>query len=255
MAVNWQRWVTSWRASHSRNWRGSNPCSCSRATTLGPTKYTRSWSSTASSVSSRSYWPRTLVDSQPRTRPIWVPVATRPALANGPASRLVTSLVATTRVGSNRSRWGPTRRWKLETLACTHPARSVTRARAGPEDGSEPGGRRHQLLGLGGQLLEVGLEEVGPVRGGQVAATPHPSGHPFGGVPGHCPAAVGGPVAVRLGDPSIGHVLGGAAAGRRAAGPRSRPVGCDSRPRSPPRDCQEAGVSRRRQPASVPAAL
>ncbi len=34
--------------------------------------------------------------------------------------------------GSSRSRWGPTRRWKLATLACTQPARSVTRARAGP---------------------------------------------------------------------------------------------------------------------------
>ena len=35
MAVNWHRWVTSWRASHSRNSRGSKPCWRSRATTFG----------------------------------------------------------------------------------------------------------------------------------------------------------------------------------------------------------------------------
>ncbi len=42
------------------------------------------------------------------------------------------------RAGSSLSRWGPTRRWKLETLAWTQPARSVTRARAGPDDDRSP---------------------------------------------------------------------------------------------------------------------
>ena len=45
---------------------------------------------------------------------------------------------AGSRVGSSLSRWGPTSRWKLATLACTHPARSVTRARAGPDADRSP---------------------------------------------------------------------------------------------------------------------
>ena len=48
---------------------------------------------------------------------------------------------------------------------------------------AQAGGLGHQLLGLGGELLEVPLEEVGPVGGGQAAAAPDPAGHPLGGVP------------------------------------------------------------------------
>ena len=130
------------------------------------------------------------------------------------------------RAGSSRSRWGPTSRWKLATLACTQPARSVTRARAGPDRRAEAGGLGHQLLGLGGELLEVLLEEVGPVGGGQAAPVPHPAGHPLGGVPGHGPAVGGGPdsvAPVRSGP--VAESVTGSSVGTRPRRRSARPPG------------------------------
>ena len=72
------------------------------------------------------------------------------------------------------------------------PGRARRRAQAGR--------RRHQLLGLGGELLEIGLEQVGPVRGGEATPVPHPAGHPLGGFPSHRPAGVGRTSGVGHGD-------------------------------------------------------
>ena len=53
--------------------------------------------------------------------------------------------------------------------------------RAGPR--AQPGGVGHQLLGLRGQLVEVGAERVVVVRVGERVAAAGPDGDPLGEVP------------------------------------------------------------------------
>ena len=78
---------------------------------------------------------------------------------------------------------GRSRRWKLLTLACTQPARSVTRARAGPARLRRPVASRDQLLGLGGGLVEVGLERVRQVGRGERLPPGGPDRDPLGELP------------------------------------------------------------------------
>ena len=77
---------------------------------------------------SRSYWPSTRVDIQPSTMP-----------TSAPASFWATGDMA---LASSRelslSMMGRSRRWKEATLAWIQPARSVTRARAGPASDTRP---------------------------------------------------------------------------------------------------------------------
>ena len=82
--------------------------------------------------------------------------------------------------GGARGAAGSWRRWH-----CTHPARSVTRARAGPAAERRPVESATSSSALGGQLGELLLEQVGAVRGGHPGPAAHPGGHPLGGVPPH----------------------------------------------------------------------
>ena len=68
-------------------------------------------------------------------------------------------------------------------LARTQPARSVTRARAGPASERRPVASAHQLLGLGRQLLEVGLQRGVVVGLGEGLTARDPDGDPLGQVP------------------------------------------------------------------------
>ena len=73
---------------------------------------------------------------------------------------------------------GRSSRWKLLTLACTQPARSVTRARAGPARLRSPVACGDELLGLGGDLVEVGLERVRRGTSRRTAPGPRPGPRP-----------------------------------------------------------------------------
>ncbi len=78
---------------------------------------------------------------------------------------------------------GRSSRWNDATFASIHPARSVTRARAGSGQRDESGLRRDQSFGLLGELGEVRLERVVVVRLAEGLAARHPYGHSLGDSP------------------------------------------------------------------------
>src|SRR5581483_6368991 len=95
-----------------------------------------SWSSgRSSSMSSRSYWPRTRVDIHPSRAPSCAPVT---ALPTGCTTRPTGVEDVFASRDPSRSSTGRRRRRKLTMLAFTQPARSVTRARAGPASERRP---------------------------------------------------------------------------------------------------------------------
>ncbi len=77
---------------------------------------------------SRSYWPSTRVDIQPSIMPTSAPANFWASGESGLAARR----------GPSLSMMGRSSRWNDATLAPTHPARSVTRARAGPASDTRP---------------------------------------------------------------------------------------------------------------------
>ena len=191
MAVNWQRWVTSWRASHSRNSRGLEPVQLLEGHHVGPHEVDEVL------VLDGVLGEQQVVlaehpGRQPAQHQSHLGAGGRPPGAGQGAGQPLGHLVG----GRHAGRVQLLEVGADQPLEAGHVGVDPPGAVGDPGPGrargrAEPGGRGHQLLGLGGQLLEVGLEEVGPVGGGQVAAAPDPSGHPFGGVPRHGTAAVG----------------------------------------------------------------
>ena len=106
-------------------------------------------------MSSWSYWPSTRVDIQPSTRPIWAPVIWRDSEAGIGAPGPVAVDLGRQLVGDGPQQTLKGRHVGVDPLG---PVGHPGPGRAGQRP--QPGLGRHQLLGFGGQLLEVGLQQA-----------------------------------------------------------------------------------------------
>ena len=178
--VNCARWVTSCRASQSRNSRGGKANRFSRAEDVGPDV-----------VHDVLVVGVLVLDDQQvvlAEHPARHPAEHHADLGAGePAGDRRERRCDVIR-SSSRSVIGRSSRWNDAMLASTQPARSVTRARAGPARLRRPVVVGDQLLGDRGELGEVGRERGVVVRLGERLVAGGPDGHPLGQGPvdGRC---------------------------------------------------------------------
>ncbi|BAU84242.1 hypothetical telomeric sfiI 20 protein 3 [Streptomyces laurentii] len=136
-AVNWVRWVSSWRQTQRRKSRGVTSSSRSTWTMLGATSSSRPPPPAAAGRSrvagaKVSYWPRMREARKDRSMPSSTPVTLPPtALRTAPPGvpERRSRILSSSGVRSSR---------KPATLALTQPARSTTRT--GVSSGSWPSG-------------------------------------------------------------------------------------------------------------------
>ena len=202
-AVNWQRWVTSWRASHSRNSAGGEAVARLdghdvRADVVHDVLVLGQLVGEEQVVLAEH------PGGHPRQHQAELGAAHRPAGA-GQRARQPGRAGRPRRTGRLSAGLELLQRGAEEPLdggdvrARTQAGRSMT---PGPGRGgrrSEPGGLGHQLLGLGGQLVEVGSATAPAGSRRRRAAGQRPPGHPLGQRPVDEPGAgAGGPARCSL---------------------------------------------------------